>query len=98
MRHVQLAIIHGIAVAVLIRQLHFCLSADSGRHLCVVRKVGEQLVQTIIQHILILVHQVVNQSKYKMRDFNRHPLLDLKSHNDNITANCYCGMCQNCTT
>jgi len=68
--------------------------SQSGRHLCVASKVGEQLVQTKLQHILILVHQVVNQSKYKKQDFNRHPLPDLKSLNDKITADCYSGMCQ----
>jgi len=74
------------------------LSQYTGRHLCVASKVIEELVQTKLQLILILVHQVVNQSKHKKRNFSRHPLPDLKSHNDKITADCYFGMCKSCIT
>lgn len=81
------------------KSLHCCasvqwtaalLSQYSGRYLCVASKVVEQLVQAKLQLIVILTHQ----SKYKKQDFNGHPLPDLKSHNDKITADCYFGMCQ----
>jgi hypothetical protein len=70
---------HSTAVPVYSGQLHFCLST---------------VADTCVLLILILIHQVVNQPKYKKQDFNGHPLPDLNSHNDKITSDCYFGMCQ----
>jgi hypothetical protein len=51
---------------------------------------GEQLVQSTLQHSLNAAYQVVNLSNQDQSWHQKKPASNFKSHNEAINANCYC--------